>query len=54
MLDWPLADLLAACRQKMKAAALENHRHAEVLWALIAPHSKKKLDPPEVPAILKD
>jgi hypothetical protein len=53
ILDWPLRELLLAYIETMKAAALESYRHASIMWALTAPHSKKAQKPPRVPSILK-
>lgn len=52
-LDWPLRELLLAYVETMKEAALESYRHASIMWALTAPHSKKPPKPPRVPSILK-
>lgn len=37
----------------MKQDALDAYRHEMLVWASMAPHSSKKIDPPKPPAILK-
>jgi hypothetical protein len=37
----------------MLASARAAYQHELSMWTAIAPHSKKKLDPPNPPAILR-
>jgi hypothetical protein len=51
---WPVREALIAYRAKMKESAAEQYRHDMLVWAATAPHSKKKIKQPDVPAILKE
>ncbi|MBS0364903.1 MAG: hypothetical protein JSR67_03655 [Proteobacteria bacterium] len=50
---WPLRDALLAYQHMRRDSAREQYLHDVRVWASIAPHSAKKIDPPKVPAILK-
>jgi len=53
VLRWPLREALLAYVDLMKSDAITAHRHAELVWACIAPHSTKKVEPPKKPPILR-
>jgi hypothetical protein len=50
---WPVRELLLAFIECWKDSALASYRHAQTMWAILAPHSGKNLKPPKVPRILK-
>jgi hypothetical protein len=50
---WPVREGLLAFQRLERERSLEQYRHELTVWALIAPHSKKKLKPPAIPAALK-
>jgi hypothetical protein len=52
-MDWPLRDLFLAFVERLREAAVEQHRAAMLLWAVLAPHLKERSKPPALPAILK-
>jgi len=54
VLRWPVRQLLLAAVAMLRKSAREAYQFDMVVWALIAPHSEKKLPPPPVPPILKD
>lgn len=39
--------------ERMKDAALRSYTTDLLVWSSLAPHMRKKTDPPAVPAILK-
>jgi len=45
---------LHAYRLKLTERATDDYRHSSTVWAILAPHTKKVPDPPDLPAILKD
>jgi hypothetical protein len=49
---WPMREALIAYRTKVRAAAMLEYRHDVAVWAMIAPHSPKKIDAPKPPKIL--
>jgi hypothetical protein len=52
ILDWPTRETLLAYVERLKRAALEEYRHATLVWAQLAPHTKKERKPPRLPSIL--
>lgn len=50
---WPLREALMAYLERCKRAAMETYRMEFLAWASMAPHSAKKIEPPEIPDILK-
>ena len=54
VLRWPLREALIGYRQRMLESARETYRHELALWASVAPHSSKKSQPPQPPAILRE
>jgi hypothetical protein len=39
--------------ERMKDAALRSYKAEVLVWATLAPHQRRKKDPPAIPAILK-
>ena len=54
VMRWPLREALISYREKMIASARRAYQHELTLWSAIAPHSAKRMDPPAVPAILRE
>jgi hypothetical protein len=54
VLTWPLREALISYRAMMIEAARAAYRHDLTVWASIAPHSDKKSEPPQPPAILRE
>jgi hypothetical protein len=54
VLRWPMREALISYRAKMMQSARDAYRHDLSVWAAIAPHSSKKSDPPQPPAILRE
>lgn len=54
VLRWPIREALIAYRNLMMDAARVAYRHELAVWAAIAPHGKKKSEPPKPPAILRE
>lgn len=50
---WPMREVLMVYLERCKRAAMETYRMEFLAWASMAPHSAKKIDPPEIPSILK-
>lgn len=50
---WPIREALMAYLERVKREAMETYRMEFLAWASMAPHSAKKIDPPEIPDILK-
>jgi len=51
---WTLEDFLAKVKHEYRQEAIEQYRFEVIQWALLAPHTKKRTDAPEVPAILRE
>ncbi len=51
---WPLREALTLYLRRVQAAELEGYRVARLEWAMLAPHSKRGIDPPDLPEILKE
>lgn len=47
-------DALLAYYDRLRERTLEGYRHEQLLYALRAPHAARKLDPPELPRILRE
>lgn len=54
VLRWPVREAFEAMVYRIQQKAFEAHRHEQLMWALLAPHSKKQQKPPELPPILKN
>jgi hypothetical protein len=54
VLDWDVRDGLLAIEARMKDEAMADHRHAELIWAVLAAGGKSKDDRgPTPPPILR-
>ena len=53
IIRWPIREALLAYIARFKEEALKAFRFESLMWAVLAPHAKKKTDPPKIPAILK-
>jgi len=51
---WPVCEVLHAYLHAMKRNAIEEYRNALLVWASLAPHQRKKSQPPKLPAILRE
>lgn len=50
---WPIREAMLAYLDMMRRQALEDYRVEYQVWAALAPHAAKKMDPPKKPAILR-
>lgn len=50
---WPLREALLAYAERIKRSAREQYDQAMLIWAALAPHSKKATQP-DLPAILRE
>ena len=53
VIRWPLREALLAYVARLQKQAWESYRFESLIWAVLAPHAKKKTDPPKLPQILK-
>lgn len=53
VMQYPIRDGLLLLEYKMKQQAVENFKHQQIVWAMLAPHSKDA-KPPELPDFLLD
>jgi hypothetical protein len=51
---WPLREALIAYEHRTVEAAKVEFRHRMLVWACVAPHSSKRIHPPQPPPILKE
>ena len=51
--EWPLRDLLLVYLEKLKEQARRWYEVEVLVWSALAPHQKKKTDPPAVPRVLR-
>lgn len=51
---WPLREALLAYYDLLRRRAVDHHRNALLQWASLAATATKKLDPPQMPAILRE
>lgn len=51
--EWPIPEVLLAYLHQLRQAAVKQHELATLTWASLAPHQKKKVEPPRVPDILR-
>lgn len=54
VLRWPIREALISYRNLMMDAARAAYRHELLVWGTIAPHSKKKSEPPQPPMIIRE
>jgi hypothetical protein len=50
-LAMPLGDSLSILESHLDRLAIERHRHSELVWASIAPHSSRPIPAPEPPEL---
>jgi hypothetical protein len=50
---WPLRDLFLAYLENQKQIARESYHTELLIWASLAPHSKRTRKAPDLPKILK-
>ena len=53
VMAWPLRDIMLAYVECMKAAAQRGYEIEMLVWSSLAPHQRKKTDPPAIPRILR-
>ena len=53
IIRWPLREALLSYVARLKDEAIKAFRFESLMWAILAPHAKKKSDPPKLPTILK-
>ncbi len=53
VMDWPLRELMLAYVERMKEAALRTYETDLLVWSALAPHQRRKTDPPAIPRILR-
>jgi hypothetical protein len=51
--EWPLRDLLLAYLGCLRAAARRQYEVELLVWSALAPHQRRKTDPPKLPRILR-
>jgi len=52
-MDWPLRDLFLNFLEILKDNARAQYRADVLVWAVLAPYSKRGSKPPAIPSILK-
>jgi len=52
-MDWPLRDLLLAYVECMRVSARRSYEIELLVWSALAPHQRRKIDPPTLPRVLK-
>lgn len=50
---WPIREALLAFVERARETARQEYRSEVLVWAVTAPHMRKKTKPPDVPAILR-
>lgn len=53
VLDWPLREVMLAYVALLKAAALRTYEMELLVWSSLAPHMRRKTDPPKIPRVLR-
>jgi hypothetical protein len=51
--EWSLRDLLLAYLERLRTAARRNYEIELLVWSALAPHQRRKTDPPKLPRILR-
>ena len=51
--DWPLRDLFLAYLERQKEIARASYHTELLIWASLAPYSKRRQKAPDLPKILK-
>jgi len=52
-MDWPLRDLLLAYVECLRVAARKSYTLDLLVWSALAPHQRRKTDPPSIPRVLR-
>jgi hypothetical protein len=53
VVDWPLRDLMLAYVECMRMSALRTYETELLVWSALAPHQRRKTDPPAIPRVLR-
>jgi hypothetical protein len=53
VMDWPLRDMLLSYLERMTENAWRGYELEMLVWAALAPHQKRKKDPPALPRVLR-
>jgi hypothetical protein len=53
IIRWPLREALLSYVSQLQKQAWRLYRFDSLIWAVLAPHAKKRTDPPKLPQILK-
>jgi hypothetical protein len=51
--EWPLRDLLLAYLERLRTTARRTYEIELLVWSTLAPHQRRKTDPPKLPRILR-
>jgi len=51
--DWPMRDLFLGYIEVLKRDARRTYEIDLLVWSALAPHQRRKTDPPRVPRILR-
>jgi hypothetical protein len=51
--EWPLREIMLAYVESMKVSARRNYELELTVWASLAPHQRRKTNPPSVPRVLR-
>lgn len=54
MTTWPLVEVVAHFRAAARERLLESHRHAELIWGELAPHTKRPAKAPKPHRLLTE
>jgi hypothetical protein len=52
-MDWPLRELMLAYIECMRASALRRYETELLVWSALAPHQRRKTEPPAIPKVLR-
>jgi len=51
--DWPLREVMLGYIERLKVQALRSYEIELLVWSALAPHQRRKTDPPALPRVLK-
>jgi hypothetical protein len=51
--EWPLRDIFLAYIERLRESARRNYEIELIVWSSLAPHQRRKTDPPALPRILR-
>jgi hypothetical protein len=54
VLHWPIREGLMAYQARLRREAAQRYSEELTIWAILAPHTKKRSKPPQRPRILSD